>query len=352
MDLIEKTVLGVMSGTSLDGVDLAMLHFEKKEVWKYSILATTTVAYPEEWIERLRHAVDLSKQDLAVLDRDYTLYLAKIIQDFLAQQPQLPDFVSSHGHTVLHQPEKGITYQIGNLASLAEVTGHKLICNFRVADVALGGQGAPLVPGGEVHLFNEYSACVNLGGFANITLLNNPHVVAFDICPVNIVMNALVHPLGLAFDHGGKLASSGQIISDLLDQLNQLDFYKTSFPKSLGVEWVIKQVNPLLRQYENHSTADILHTFCHHIAYQIAQHLAENGPVLFTGGGCYNTFLISLIKNLGKVDVVLPSKDLIEYKEAMIFGFLGLLKELNLNNCLASVTGAQFDHISGEIFLP
>ena len=352
MDLIEKTVLGVMSGTSLDGVDLALLHFEKKEVWKYSILATTTVAYPEDWIERLRHAVDLSKQDLAVLDRDYTLYLAKIIQDFLAQQHQLPDFVSSHGHTVLHQPEKGITYQIGNLASLAEVTGLKLICNFREADVALGGQGAPLVPGGEVHLFNEYSACVNLGGFANITLLNNTPVVAFDICPVNIVMNALVHPLGLAFDHGGKLASSGQIISDLLDQLNQLDFYKTSFPKSLGVEWVIKQVNPLLRQYENHSTADILHTFCHHIAYQIAQQLPENGPVLLTGGGCYNAFLISIIKNLGKVDVVLPSKDLIEYKEAMIFGFLGLLKELNLNNCLASVTGAQFDHISGEIFLP
>lgn len=352
MDLIEKTVLGVMSGTSLDGVDLAMLHFEKKERWKYSILATTTIAYPEGWIERLRHAVDLSKQDLSVLDNDYTFYLAKIIQDFLAQQPQLPDFVSSHGHTVLHQPENGITYQIGNLASLAEVTGHKLICNFRVADVALGGQGAPLVPGGEVHLFSEYSACVNLGGFANITILNNTPVVAFDICPVNIIMNALVHPLGLAFDHEGKLASSGQIISDLLNQLNQLDFYKTTFPKSLGFEWVIKQVNPLLRKYENHSTADILHTFCHHIAYQIAQQLPDNGSVLFTGGGCYNTFFINLIKSLAKVEIVLPSRDLIEYKEALIFGFLGVLKDLKLNNCLASVTGAQFDHVSGEIFLP
>ena len=352
MNLLEKTVLGVMSGTSLDGVDLAMLHFEKKEVWKYSILATTTLAYPEEWIERLRHAVDLSKQDLAILDRDYTLYLAKIIQDFLAQQPQLPDFVSSHGHTVLHQPDQGITYQIGNLATLAEVTGQKVICNFRLADVALGGQGAPLVPGGEVHLFSEYSACVNLGGFANVTLLNNPPVVAFDICPVNIVMNALVHPLGLAFDHNGELAKSGQVISDLLDQLNQLEFYKTTFPKSLGVEWVKGQVNPLLNKYKNHTTVDILHTFCHHIAYQITQQLPANGPVLFTGGGCYNTFLISLIKSLAQVDIVLPSKDLIEYKEAMIFGFLGLLKDMNQKNCLASVTGAQFDHVSGEIFLP
>ena len=352
MDLLEKTVLGVMSGTSLDGVDLAMLHFEKKEVWKYSILATATIPYPEEWLERLKHAVDLSKQDLAVLDRDYTLYLAKIIQDFLGDQPLPPDFVSSHGHTVLHQPEKGITYQIGNLASLAKIVGHKVICNFRVADVALGGQGAPLVPGGEIHLFSEYSACVNLGGFANISLLKNNPVVAFDICPVNIVMNALVHPLGLAFDHNGELARSGQLIKDLLDQLNQLEFYKTIFPKSLGVEWVKDQVNPLLKQYRKRSTADILHTFCHHIAHQIVQQLPENGPVLFSGGGCFNGFLISLIRNLAKVEIILPSKDLIEYKEAMIFGFLGVLKELKLKNCLASVTGAQFDHASGEIFLP
>jgi len=325
VDLLEKTVLGVMSGTSLDGVDLAMLHFEKKEVWKYSILATATIPYPEEWLERLKHAVDLSKQDLAVLDRDYTLYLAKIIQDFL---------------------------EIGNLASLAKIVGHKVICNFRVADVALGGQGAPLVPGGEIHLFSEYSACVNLGGFANISLLKNNPVVAFDICPVNIVMNALVHPLGLAFDHNGELARSGQLITDLLDQLNQLEFYKTIFPKSLGVEWVKDQVNPLLKQYRKRSTADILHTFCHHIAHQIVQQLPENGPVLFSGGGCFNGFLISLIRNLAKVEIILPSKDLIEYKEAMIFGFLGVLKELKLKNCLASVTGAQFDHASGEIFLP
>ena len=352
MDLLEKTVLGVMSGTSLDGVDLAMLHFQKKEVWEYSILATTTISYPEEWLERLRHAVDLSEKDLAILDHDYTLYLARIIQDFLAKQPFPPDFVSSHGHTVLHQPAKGITYQIGNLAPLAEMVGHKVICNFRVADVALGGQGAPLVPGGEVHLFSEYSACVNLGGFANISLLKNDPVVAFDICPVNIVMNALVHPLGLPFDHNGELARSGQLIADLLDQLNQLEFYQTTFPKSLGVEWVKEKVNPLLKQYEDRSTADILHTFCHHIAHQIVQQLPENGSVLFSGGGCYNIFLISLITHLAKVDIVLPSRDLIEYKEAMIFGFLGVLKDLKQKNCLASVTGAQSDHTSGEIFLP
>lgn len=341
-----------MSGTSLDGVDLAMLHFQKKEAWQYSILNAATVPYPEEWLERLRHAVDLSKQALTVLDHDYTLYLAKIIQDFLAEESLLPDFVSSHGHTVLHQPDKGVTYQIGNLAFLAKEIGHKVICNFRVADVALGGHGAPLVPGGEVHLFSEYSACVNLGGFANISRLKNNPVVAFDICPVNIVMNALVHPLGFAYDHKGELARSGQLVPDLLNQLNQLEFYQATFPKSLGIEWVKEQIYLLFNKYKDLSTADILHTFCLHIAYQIVQQLPEKGPVLFSGGGCYNTFLISLIKNQAKVEIVLPSKDLIEYKEAMIFGFLGVLKELKLNNCLASVTGAQFDHASGEIFLP
>ncbi|MEN8813057.1 MAG: anhydro-N-acetylmuramic acid kinase [Candidatus Arcticimaribacter sp.] len=352
MDLLEKTVLGVMSGTSLDGVDLAMIQFIHNGEWDFSILNATTIPYPEEWLEHLKNCVDLSKKDLATLDHDYTLYLAKIIQDFLAEQPLPPDFVSSHGHTVLHQPENDVTYQIGNLALLAKTTGHKVICDFRVADVALGGQGAPLVPGGEVHLFSNYAACVNLGGFANITLLSNDPVVAFDICPVNIVMNALVQPLGLAYDNNGDLAKSGQLLTELLDKLNRLEFYQATFPKSLGIEWVKAHINPLLNEFKDSSPADILHTFCHHIADQIVQQLPVNGSVLCSGGGCYNTFLISLIKANAKTDIVLPSKELIEYKEAVIFGFLGVLKELNLNNCLASVTGAQFDHASGEIFFP
>ena len=352
MDLFEKTVLGVMSGTSLDGVDLAMIHFKYNGEWDFSILNAATIPYPEEWLERLKNCVDLSKKDLATLDQEYTLYLATIINHFLAEQTLLPDFISSHGHTVLHQPENRVTYQIGNLALLAKTTGHKLICDFRVADVALGGQGAPLVPGGEVHLFNGYAACVNLGGFANITRLDNDPVVAFDICPVNIVMNALVQPLGLAFDNNGDLAKSGQLLTKLLDKLNRLEFYQVTFPKSLGIEWVKAQINPLLNEFKDSSPADILHTFCHHIAHQIAQQLPDDGSVLFSGGGCYNAFLISLIKAKAKAEIVLPSKELIEYKEAMIFGFLGVLKELNLNNCLASVTGAQFDHASGEIFFP
>lgn len=352
MDLLEKTVLGVMSGTSLDGVDLAMIHFKHDGEWDFSILNATTIPYPEEWLERLKNCVDLSKKDLATLDHDYTLYLAKIIDHFLVEQPQLPELISSHGHTVLHQPENGVTYQIGNLALLAKTTGHKVICDFRVADVALGGQGAPLVPGGEVHLFSNYAACVNLGGFANITRLDNDPVVAFDICPVNIVMNALVQPLGLAYDNNGDLAKSGQLLTMLLDKLNRLKFYQVTFPKSLGIEWVKAHINPLLNEFKDSSPADILHTFCHHIADQIVQQLPDDGSVLFSGGGCYNTFLISLIKANAKADIVLPSKELIEYKEAVIFGFLGVLKELNLNNCLASVTGAQFDHASGEIFFP
>ena len=352
MRLIEKTVLGVMSGTSLDGVDLALVHFEQSKSWTYSVLRTLTVPYPKEWIARLQDSVLLSMEDLAVLDCDYTKYLSEIIQDFLAAQEVQPDFISSHGHTVLHQPAEGITYQIGNLPALAQATGCKVICDFRVADVALKGQGAPLVPGGEVHLYRSYAACVNLGGFANISLLKDSPVVAYDICPVNIVLNALVKPLGLAYDKDGAIARSGKLLPALLAHLDGLAYYKHSPPKSLGIEWVLQEINPLLSAYSHCSTADILHSFCVHFAQQIARELPEKGEVLFSGGGCYNSFLMDLIQAQTKAKIIVPSPEIIEFKEAIVFGFLGVLRELNQNNCLANVTGAQRDHCSGKIFLP
>jgi len=342
----------VMSGTSLDGVDLALLQFNHKQGWHYSVLAAVTLPYSEEWVERLRAAVLISKKALSRLNQEYTLYLAEIIKIFLAEQIQLPDFISSHGHTVLHQPESGITLQIGNLPLLAQATGYKVICDFRVGDVALKGQGAPLVPGGEVHLFNHYSACVNLGGFANISLLKNDPVLAYDICPVNIVLNALVQSLGKKYDHNGDLARSGQLIPSLLFRLNQLSYYNRPFPKSLGIEWVREVIDPLLKEYETMSITDLLYTFSEHCAIQIARQLPAKGEVLFTGGGCYNLFLMEQIRSKSKANIVIPSPEIIEFKEAIVFAFLGVLREQNLNNCLASVTGAQRDHSSGNIFFP
>lgn len=348
----ENMVLGVMSGTSLDGLDIALVHFQKKERWTYRIHAATTIPYPKVWAKKLARCALLSKEDLAQLDVEYTHYLGNTINQFLKEEKASIDFISSHGHTVFHQPDQGLTYQMGNLPDLAKITGHQVICDFRVADVALKGQGAPLVPGGEVHLFSEYDACINLGGFANITRMDVSPVVAYDICPVNIVMNALVHPLGLKYDNDGALARSGTAIPSLITALNQLAYYKAPYPKSLGIEWVASTIDPLLLKYKNASIADLLHSFSLHCAHQIQHELPEDGRVLFSGGGCHNSFLIELIQAQSKAKIVLPSAQIIEFKEAVVFAFLGVLRQMGEVNCLASVTGALNDHSSGKIFLP
>ena len=353
MDFIAKTVLGVMSGTSLDGIDLALVRFEKKECWSFKFIHTATVPYTPYWQCRLQKLTRFKLEELHDLNVDYTTYLGEVIENFLENNPtEKLDFISSHGHTALHQPQKGITYQIGNLPQLSSALGHVVVCDFRVADVALGGQGAPLVPGGEVHLFTNYAACVNLGGFANITQLEQQPTIAYDITAVNVVLNALAQKQGMPYDKNGAMAASGKLITPLLNDLNALSFYSILPPKSLGVEWVESTIVPLVEHYQEESIADLLHTYTVHSAKQIAKELPEHGDVLFTGGGAFNSFLMEKIKAFSSCKIVLPENDLIEYKEALIFAFLGVLRDLQLDNCLASVTGAKHNHSSGNIFLP
>ena len=353
MDFIAKTVLGVMSGTSLDGIDLALIYFEKKENWNFTFIDCETVPYTARWQRRLEKLTRFSQEELHDLNVAYTDFLSEVIQGFLDKHPtEKIDFISSHGHTALHQPEVGITYQMGNLPQLASTLGHRVICDYRVADVALGGQGAPLVPGGEVHLFSNYAACVNLGGFANITQLAQQPTLAFDITAVNTVLNTLALRQGMAYDKNGALAKSGKLIEPLFHELNSLSFYVSSPPKSLGIEWVQSSIVPLLNRYGNEGSADLLHTYTMHCANQIAKELPSHGDVLFTGGGAFNSFLMEKIEMFCSCSIVLPEAELIEYKEALIFAFLGVLRELQLDNCLASVTGAKHNHCSGNIFLP
>ncbi|WP_188439874.1 anhydro-N-acetylmuramic acid kinase [Planktosalinus lacus] len=347
-------VIGLMSGTSLDGVDLAYITFEKKESWSYTIHNATTVPYSEKWKTRLQQAIHLPENELNALNEDFTAYLSEVIQRFLNKIAEIPgyqgiDFISSHGHTVLHQPEKGITLQIGNIPKLAILTQQTIICDFRVQDVLLGGQGAPLVPVGDQLLFQEYDYCLNMGGFANVSFKENKHRIAFDICPVNIVLNMLAERLGVPFDEGGKLAEKGILIPGLLQKLNALEFYKLSPPKSLGLEWVQTHIFPLLEKI-NERTEDILHTFTEHIAIQLANIFIQNASVLVTGGGAYNSYLLRRLKSHKNLNLILPSKEVIEYKEALVFGLLGVLKLRGEINCLASVTGAKSDHSSGVIF--
>ncbi|MCB0465372.1 MAG: anhydro-N-acetylmuramic acid kinase [Aequorivita sp.] len=346
-------IIGVMSGTSLDGIDLAEIYFtyfEKK--WNFEILAAQTVPYSSFWSGELREAINFSKEQLERLDFKYTEKLSEEILKFIKKHNILEiDAVCSHGHTILHQPDKGFTYQIGNLPRISKLLGQTVVCDFRVQDVELGGQGAPLVPIGDRLLFSKYDYCLNLGGFANCSFEKNGKRIAFDICPANIVLNKYAEKLGKDFDEGGKMAASGKVDGALLNKLNSLSFYSEKPPKSLGLEWVQSTIFPLL-ETSKISSEDILRTFTEHIAVQLAKQFSEQASVLITGGGAYNSFLVDRLNKIAQVEAAIPSPEIIEYKEALIFGLLGVLKLRDEVNCLASVTGASKNHSSGKIFYP
>ncbi|MBC5839526.1 anhydro-N-acetylmuramic acid kinase [Flavobacterium muglaense] len=346
-------IIGVMSGTSLDGVDLSHIHFTIKEgKWSFEILESATMPYDSQWINTLKTAVDFSPQELANLNTKYTALLAGIINDFIQKNNiEKLDAVCSHGHTILHQPQNGLTLQIGNLPQIATLINQTVVCDFRVQDVALGGQGAPLVPIGDRILFSSYDYCMNLGGFSNISFEQKNKRIAFDISPVNTVLNYYANQLGLDYDDKGQLARSGKITTALLEQLNQLDFYQQSFPKSLGFEFVKETVLPLIENY-NVKIEDKLRTFTEHVAQQIVIALPiKKGSLFITGGGAYNNFLIECIqKQAPEVEIIIPSPKLLEFKEALIFALLGVLKLRNEINVLSSVTGSQSDHSSGVIY--
>ncbi|MDG2193800.1 MAG: anhydro-N-acetylmuramic acid kinase [Polaribacter sp.] len=352
MKLQSVVVIGLMSGTSLDGLDLVCVKFDKETYGNFGILHTETVAYSEVWKQRLQEAITLSKEELEKLDTDYAVLLAELSNDFIKKN-KIPsvDFISSHGHTVFHKPAQGITLQVGNGQVLAAQTKQKVVCDFRTQDVMLGGQGAPLVPIGDELLFAEYDSCLNLGGFANISFKKKEQRIAFDICPVNIVLNHYVNTLGLEYDDKGIIASEGALNDDLLDQLNALDFYKKEAPKSLGLEWVQSEIIPLIDSFALDVPA-ILRTFVEHVAMQIANSINDRKNVLVTGGGVFNCFLLDRIREHSSTEIVQPTPEIVNFKEALIFAFLGLLRSDNQVNCLQSVTGAKRDHSSGVIFYP
>lgn len=341
-----------MSGTSLDGVDIAYCLFNyRNSAWNYKIIKVLTIPYKPYWQKKLAHAFDLSASDFTLLNAEYGHFLGKLIIEFINQNNIRPDFICSHGHTVFHKPSKKVSVQIGLGSAIAAETGMIVISDFRTTDVALSGQGAPLVPIGDLLLFKNYKSCLNIGGFANISVKQNSDIIAYDICPANIVLNKISTHLGKSFDKDGLIARQGDIIKPLLKQLNQLAFYRKTPPKSLGNEWLLKNFNLIVENYLN-CPADVLRTLTEHIALQISKQInsVPNNEVLTTGGGAYNKFLVERINNFTKVPLVIPEKSLIEFKEAIIFGFLGLLRFLNQANCLKSVTGSKYNNCGGAIY--
>ncbi len=360
-----------MSGTSLDGIDLAFAKISKTHIksstqqpvlgekthsYSAEILKAETIAYPPPWSKKLSEAFKYAEDDLKNLDKSYTAYLGDQINHFITKNDlQHIDAICSHGHTILHQPENRCTLQIGNRPEIAKILGKKVVCDFRVQDVALGGQGAPLVPIGDKMLYSKYDYCLNLGGFANVSMEKDAQRIAYDICPVNVVLNTYAQRLGRPYDDKGALANAGNVSKPLLKELNALSFYSQSAPKSLGMEWVNDQIFPLLQRFEekdNLSDLDILATFTEHIAIQLLAQFEDGSSVLITGGGAYNEYLMELLHFRESITFILPSEELIEFKEALVFALLGVLKLENEINCLASVTGAQQDHSSGVIHLP
>ncbi len=352
MNINEIYAIGLMSGTSLDGIDLVYVKFLKNSYKNFKILASETVAYSLEWKQMLQNGIHFSSEELLQLDISYGKHLGAVLNNFIHNYKiETLDFIASHGHTILHQPEKGITLQVGSGKEIAKITKQKVVCDFRTQDVKLGGQGAPLVPIGDELLFSEFDFCLNLGGFSNVSFNKNNQRVAFDICPVNIVLNFYANKIGLEYDASGKIASEGKLNQELLDALNSLDFYSRKPPKSLGLEWVQKEIFPLINKFEV-DVSSVLRTFVEHVAIQIAKIIKDSKAVLITGGGVYNSFLMERLKCYTNVKVVESSDALINYKEALIFAFLGVLKIDNQVNCLQSVTGASKNHSSGVIFLP
>jgi len=348
------SIIGLMSGTSMDGLDVVHVtfYFSKNKKWEYTVNQTETYPYDTQTLEQLKNSKHLSATQLLQLDKSLGLIFTGHINTFIKENnidKNSIDTIASHGHTVHHRPDIGFTQQIGCGDTIAYKTGIKVINDFRQKDIVAGGQGAPLVPIGDKLLFSSQAdAFLNIGGFANICFPAEK-TIAFDICPGNLPLNEIANKLGLDFDDKGILSSKGQLNKSILDQLNSLDFYKKVNSKSLGTEWLESVFTPIVDKIS--SSEDQLRTITEHISIQIAQSInsSEVKKIYITGGGAFNDFLISRIKAHTASELIIPDEVTINYKEAIVFAFLGVRFLRGEINCLSSVTGASKDTIGGVL---
>lgn len=387
-------VIGLMSGSSLDGLDIAYVHLQLSAVssqagagkWEFSFVHTACYPYADEWKQKLAAAPGLSALDYQLLHTDYGHYLGERVNQFI-EEHQLQyqvQLIASHGHTSFHLPARKMTAQLGDGAALAATTGINVVSDLRAMDLALGGQGAPIVPIGEKLLFPEYGLFLNLGGIANISC-HAASFVAFDVCPANRVLNMLAAGVGKEYDAGGALAASGKVDEKLLRRLNALPYYGQAYPKSLANDFGTDTVMPIIRD-AGIGTVDALRTHVEHICEQIRNAVerwrsvpagvapggqgggrreaaardgareggSSGGAMLVTGGGAHNAFLVMRLQELLEplqVEVVVPEKELVDYKEALVMTLIGVLRWREENNVLSSVTGAGRDSIGGAVWI-
>ena len=373
------SVLGLMSGTSLDGLDLAYCRFNRREKgeetdtglgqdidlepgpyqeWTFSIEKSKSISYSPEMRLKLQDSILLPAEEVLAFHNTYGTWLGEQARNFIEEHDLSVEHIASHGHTTHHRPEMGLTFQIGCGQHLANASGIKTICDFRTNDIALSGQGAPLVPIGDLFLFGNYDFCLNLGGISNVSFDYNGDRIAYDIGLANMVLNHITRKNGLDFDKGGQLAATGQVNSSLLEKLNDLEYYRLPYPKSTGYEWFLEKVAPLVDGTDD-TLENLLHTGIHHICEQVAVQVNLNAKksqntLFVTGGGALNDFLMETLQiKLGKkTQVVVPDRALIEFKEALVFALMGVLRIEGLTNVLSSVTGAKRDSCSGILYHP
>lgn len=349
-------VIGLMSGTSLDGLDIAYVRFEKDDTWSFELLASRCVHYDAAWQSQLREAINKSPEEIDTISIELAHLFAEHVQAFIAEEKiEKIDFVSSHGHTIFHQPQKGITLQIGDGPTLANDLQLPVVYDFRSQDVKLGGQGAPLVPIGDRLLFEAYDFCVNIGGIANVSFEHNQQRVAYDVCAANILLNHYALQLGAAYDKDAVFSKQGTVNNELLQALQAIPYHHQAFPKSLGMEYILEHFFPCIDAFQL-SAETVLRTCIEYMALEIAAHCSAWGntvvDVLLTGGGAHHPLLVERLRTLTKAEIIVPNDTIIDFKEAIVFAFLGVLRQRNEVNCLCSVTGAERDHSSGQIAVP
>jgi len=360
--------LGVMSGSSLDGIDFALCRFDFDEerdnpIASWHIVEAETFELSVFWEERLKKAFLSSAKELWMTHVTLGKYIGDLANTFLKRTAIKPDFISSHGHTVFHEPQNHMTLQLGHGASIAGATGYPVICDFRSTDIALNGQGAPMIPIAENLLFSEYPLCLNIGGIVNVNARVKDHYIAFDVSPANQVLNKLASLAGQAFDQDGLTARKGILQPELIIALNKMEYFNAPYPKSLDNNWIMKELYPIVKSFD-YSPEDKLNTFCNFIAQRIIQELKVVGQnegtdfagkkMLVTGGGAYNQYLMECISDVCSnelgIQVSIPPKVIIEFKEALLMALAGLLRIKNIPNMLHTVTGSTVDNIGGCIY--
>lgn len=352
-----KKIIGLMSGTSLDGLDIAYCCFKKTKCngVEFELLAAETVEYPEKWVNRLKFLENSSALEYALADVELGHYFGQKVKSFMKRHPGHVDAVASHGHTIFHQPNRQLTTQIGDGDAIASECGLPVIFRFRNLDVALGGQGAPLVPIGDQLIFGQYDGCLNLGGIGNISYTDPlGNRIAFDICVCNMLLNHLSNLVGFSYDIDGTLASNGSVINNIFQKMEDLHYYKQPYPKTLGKEWFLDNMIPIVSTSKE-TTENLMRTSVEHIANQIADTIqkADIKTLLVTGGGAKNKFLMKRLIDLAsqcKIETI--DENTIDYKEAIIFALLGYLRLEGEINCLSSVTGASRDCCGGVLTNP